>query len=92
MYFIVCFDWNKLDSTRSDDRIVGCFDTASNAKKAIINYLPYDEYRNAVAIVRFPTNEMLSCAEPDEVFIYDEERCKYVETYEPYIGNQYFYM
>jgi hypothetical protein len=42
--------------------------------------------------VRFPINEVLSCAEPDEVFEYDEESGKYVTSYEPYIGNQYFYM
>ena len=92
MYFIIRFDWNKIDSTRSNDRIVGCFDTLSNAHNAIIKVLPYDEYRNAVAIVHFPNNQIMSCAEPDEVFVYDEDSGKYVNTYQPYIGNQYFYM
>lgn len=91
MYFIIRFDWNELDSARSNDRIVGCFDTPTNARKAITN-LPYDLYRNAVAIVHFPKNEIYSCAEPDEVFLYDETSTKYRITYQPYIGNQYFYM
>ena len=91
MYFLIRFDWNRIDSTRSFDRIVGCFDTLSNAKKAI-TYLPFDEYRDAVAIVRFPINEVLCCAEPDAVYVYDDNSNRYVETYEPYIGNQYFYM
>ena len=91
MYFIIRFYWDKVDSSRSNCRIVGFFDTLTMANNAI-KYLPYDEFRNAVAIVRFPINEVLSCAEPDEVFVYDEESSKYVATYEPYIGNQYFYM
>ena len=91
MYFIIRFDWDKLDSSRSNCRIVGFFDTLTAANDAI-KYLPYDEFRNAVAIVRFPKNEILSCAEPDSVFVYDEESGKYVTSYEPYIGNQYFYM
>ena len=92
MYFIIRFDWDKIDSSRSNCRIVGFFDTLTAAHDTVVNCLPYDEFRNAVAIVRFPKNEALSCAEPDEVLMYDEESCKYVETYEPYIGNQYFYM
>lgn len=91
MYFIIRFDWNRIDSTRSFDRIVGSFDTLTAAND-VIKYLPYDEFRNAIAIVRFPKNTIFSCAEPDEVFVYDEESGKYVLTYEPYIGNQYFYM
>lgn len=91
MYFIIRFDWDKIDSSRSNCRIVGFFDTLTAAQDTI-RLLPYDEFRNAVAIVHFPKNEILSCAEPDAVFMYDEERSKYVITYAPYIGNQYFYM
>lgn len=91
MYFLVRFDWNRIDSTRSFDRIVGCFDTLDAAKKAITN-LPYDEFRDAVAIVHFPMNEIMACAEPDVVYVYNEDSCKYCETFEPYIVSQYFYM
>lgn len=92
MYFIIRFDWNKLDSTRSNDRIVGCFDTVTNARNTINKILPYDEYRNAVAIVHFPINEVLCCGEPDEVYVYSDQYARYMQTNEPYIGNQYFYM
>ena len=91
MYFIVRFNWDKIDCTRSLDRIVGYFDTPKCAADAVIN-LPYDEFRNAVAIVRFPRNQMMSCAEADGVFMYDTERHKWIAVYDLYIGNQYFYM
>ena len=91
MFFIIRFDWDKINSTRSYDRIVGCFDTLANANKAI-SYLPYDEYRNSVAIVRFPINEIISCAKPEKILVYNDDREDFLETHEPYIGNQYFYM
>ena len=90
MYFIIRFDWDKINSARSFDRIVGCFDTLANAKTAL-NFLPYDEYRNSVAIVKFPINEVVTCAKPEIVFTYDDTDI-FLEVQEPYIGNQYFYM
>ena len=91
MYFMIRFDWDKMNSTRSFDRIVGCFDTIENAHKAIVN-LPYDEFRNAVAIVDFPINKVLCAAIPSSVYIYDENNSRFYQVFEPYIENQYFYM